>query len=41
MNAHGYGKRFIVHSDEKLKAFLELQRAIHHFAVSSTIRPHF
>jgi len=30
----GYGKRFIVRSDEKLTAFVELQRAIHSFAVS-------
>jgi hypothetical protein len=28
------GKRFVVHADEKLTAFLELQRAIHEFAVS-------
>jgi hypothetical protein len=27
------GKRFIVHADEKLSAFLELERAIHEFAV--------
>jgi hypothetical protein len=27
-------KRFIVRADEKLTAFLELQRAIHEFAVS-------
>ena len=27
------GKRFIVHADEKLTAFLELERAIHGFAV--------
>src|SRR4029077_14011472 len=33
-DAHrGDGKRFIVRSDEKLTAFLELQRAIHEFAV--------
>jgi hypothetical protein len=30
------GKRFIVRADEKLTAFLELQRAIHEFAVSLT-----
>ena len=30
----GYGKRFIVRADEKLTAFLELERAIHEFAVS-------
>ena len=34
VDAHGYGKRFIVHADEMLTAFLELQRAIHTFAVS-------
>jgi hypothetical protein len=34
VDAHGYGKRFIVRADEKLTAFVELQRAIHGFAVS-------
>jgi hypothetical protein len=34
VDAHGYGKRFIVRADEILIAFLELQRAIHEFAVS-------
>jgi hypothetical protein len=35
VNAHGlYGKRFIVRADEMLTAFLELERAIHKFAVS-------
>jgi len=34
VDAHGYGKRFIVRSDEKLAAFVELQTAIHEFAVS-------
>ena len=33
VDAHGYGKRFIVRSDEKLTAFAELERAIHEFAV--------
>jgi hypothetical protein len=33
VDAHGYGKRFIVRADELLTAFLELQRAIHVFAV--------
>ena len=28
------GKRFLVRADEKLTAFVELQRAIHKFAVS-------
>jgi hypothetical protein len=37
-DAHrGDGKRFIVHADEILTAFLELQRAIHEFAVSLTL----
>jgi hypothetical protein len=34
VDAHGYGKRFIVRSDEILSAFVELQRVIHEFAVS-------
>jgi hypothetical protein len=34
VDAHGYEKRFIVRADEKLTAFVELQRAIHEFAVS-------
>jgi len=34
VDAHGYGKRFIVRTDEMLTAFMELQRAIHEFAVS-------
>ena len=29
-----YGRRFVVRADEKLTAFLELQRAIHEFALS-------
>ena len=33
-DAHGYGKRFIVRAEEKLTAFLEVQQAIHEFAVS-------
>jgi hypothetical protein len=33
-DAHGYGKRFIVHAEEKLTAFLKLERAIHAFAVT-------
>ena len=28
VDAHGYGKRFIVRADEKLTAFLELESAI-------------
>jgi len=34
VDAHGYGKRFIVRADEKLTAFMELQSAIHAFAVT-------
>jgi hypothetical protein len=34
VDAHGYGKRFIVRAEELLSAFLELERAIHEFAVS-------
>jgi hypothetical protein len=33
-DAHRDEKRFIVRANEKLTAFLELQRAIHEFAVS-------
>jgi hypothetical protein len=34
VDAHSYGQRFIVRADEMLTAFLELERAIHEFAVS-------
>ena len=34
VDAHGYGRRFIVRADTILTAFLELQRAIHQFGVS-------
>jgi hypothetical protein len=34
VDAHGYGKRFVVRADDKLTAFLELQTAIHQFAVN-------
>ena len=34
VDAHGYGKRFVVRADEILTAFVELERAIHEFAVS-------
>jgi len=34
VDAQRDGKRFIVRADEKLTAFMELQRAIHEFAVS-------
>jgi hypothetical protein len=33
VDAHGYGKRFIVRADEILPAFVELEREIHEFAV--------
>jgi hypothetical protein len=34
VDAHGYGKRFIVRAEEILTAFIELETAIHEFAVS-------
>jgi hypothetical protein len=34
VDAHGDGKRFVVRADEKLTAFLELESAIHAFAVT-------
>jgi hypothetical protein len=34
-DAHRDGKRFIVRADELLTAFLELQTAIHEFAVDA------
>ena len=34
VDAHRDGKRLVVRADEKLTAFLELERAIHEFAVS-------
>ena len=33
VDAHGYGKRFIVRADEMLTAFVELEGAIHAFAM--------
>jgi len=33
VDARGYGKRFVVRADEMLTAFLELESAIHQFAV--------
>jgi hypothetical protein len=33
VDAHGYGKRFIIRAEEMLSAFLELERAIRGFAV--------
>jgi hypothetical protein len=35
VEARGYGKRFIVRADDVLTAFVELQRAIHKFAVGT------
>jgi hypothetical protein len=37
VDGHRDGKRFIVRAEEKLTAFLELQRAIHEFAVRLTV----
>jgi len=37
-DAHREGKRFVVRADEILTAFVELQRAIHEFAVSSLLK---
>ena len=34
VDAHAYGKRFIARAEEILTAFLELESAIHAFAVS-------
>jgi hypothetical protein len=34
VDAHRDGRRFIVRADKMLTAFVELQRAIHEFAVS-------
>ena len=34
VDAHGYGKRFILQAEEIQTAFLEAERAIHQFAVS-------
>jgi hypothetical protein len=31
------GKRLVAHAEEKLTAFLELERAIHHFAVDAML----
>jgi hypothetical protein len=40
VDAHcGDGNRFVVHADEKLTAFVELQKAIHKFAVSLICQP--
>jgi hypothetical protein len=34
VDVHGYGNRFVVRADQKLTAFVELERAIHEFAVN-------
>ncbi|PYL11540.1 MAG: hypothetical protein DMF48_06400 [Verrucomicrobia bacterium] len=34
VDAHREAKRFVVRADEKLTAFVELERVIHQFAVS-------
>ena len=34
VDSHGYGNRFVVRADQKFTAFLELERAIHEFAVA-------
>ena len=39
VEAHGYGKRFIVRADEMLTAFVEVERAIHRFAVNLMLEP--
>jgi len=39
VNAHGYGKRFVVRADEMLTAFVELERAIHEFAEFDLVMP--
>lgn len=36
-DAHRDGRRFIVRADEKLSTFVELERAIHEFAVSLSL----
>jgi hypothetical protein len=33
VDAHRDGKRFVVHAEEKLTAFVELERAIYEFGV--------
>jgi hypothetical protein len=39
VDAHRDGKRFIVRADEILTASLELQRAIHEYAVRLVVQP--
>ena len=38
VDVHSYEKRFIVCADELPKAYVELQRAIHEFAVSLMLK---
>jgi len=38
VDAHCYGKRYVVRADEILTAFVGLQRAIHLFAMSLMFR---
>jgi hypothetical protein len=38
VDAHSCAKRFIVRADEKLTMFVELERAIHEFAVSLMLK---
>jgi hypothetical protein len=38
VDAHGYGKRFVVRADQMLTAFIELERAIPEFAVSLMLK---
>ena len=38
VDAHGYGKRFTVHADEILAAFVELERKVHQFAASLMLK---
>ena len=41
VDAHRDGKRFMVRADEKLTAFVELERAIHEFVVGFDLVDHF
>jgi len=38
VDAHGYGKRFMVRADEKLTAFLELESAIRQNSIDTICR---
>jgi hypothetical protein len=39
-DAHGYGKRFVVHADEKLTAFVELEAAVRSPKLGATTNSH-